>query len=402
MQTSAQTLPIHACHEVFARTPQRAPRNPPTPSSLPTWDIWGLKLMSLRSMEPGERLCSSWHSSTPSRSACARSKTTAEGQTTRWLGGKTLQSINHRPHCRHSSMAAAPLSLSAFLLPPPPPRRSARGCSAPSRRATAPLHRRPPSGEASHRSSEEEEEERGGRGGGGRSGVFRRRAAPVRPHCRAQPHRIAPRTKGPPPPKLRPAPNPPAGTAPRKVAGPHLHTARLGPPPYRVAVCCSPRTAPQPPPRREELPDRPPRPFVCGSPSRAGGRAVRCRLRSFFFHSFPFFFFSPLFIFLLFPFFFFFHFPFFFPLFFLYPLFSSSSCFLPFASRRAQPRSAAPHPVPLCLPAPRLLFEPRTPHGDVNPNKRSFQNTKTTPLINYRCLYDKPHLSAIQSLAANS
>lgn len=63
--------------------------------------------MSFRSMEPGERLCSSWHSRTPSRSACARSKTTAEGHTTRWLGGKTLQSMSQRPHCRHCSMAPA-------------------------------------------------------------------------------------------------------------------------------------------------------------------------------------------------------------------------------------------------------------------------------------------------------
>lgn len=63
--------------------------------------------MSLRSTEPGERLCSSWHRSTPSRSACARSKTTAEGHTTRWLGGRTLQSISQRPHCRHCSMAPA-------------------------------------------------------------------------------------------------------------------------------------------------------------------------------------------------------------------------------------------------------------------------------------------------------
>lgn len=52
-------------------------------------------------------MCSSWHRRTPSRSACARSKTTAEGHTTRWLGGRTLQSMSQRPHCRHCSMAPA-------------------------------------------------------------------------------------------------------------------------------------------------------------------------------------------------------------------------------------------------------------------------------------------------------
>lgn len=69
-----------------------------------TCDIWGLKLISFRSTDPGERLCNIWHRSTPSRSACAKSKTAAEGHTTRWFGGRTLQSINHRPHCLHSSM----------------------------------------------------------------------------------------------------------------------------------------------------------------------------------------------------------------------------------------------------------------------------------------------------------
>lgn len=69
-----------------------------------TCDIWGLKLISFRSTDPGERLCNIWHRSTPSRRACAKSKTAAEGHTTRWFGGRTLQSINHRPHCLHSSM----------------------------------------------------------------------------------------------------------------------------------------------------------------------------------------------------------------------------------------------------------------------------------------------------------
>lgn len=71
-----------------------------------TCDIWGLKLISFRSTDPGDRLCNIWHRSTPSRRACAKSKTTAEGHTTRWFGGRTLQSINHRPHCLHSSMSA--------------------------------------------------------------------------------------------------------------------------------------------------------------------------------------------------------------------------------------------------------------------------------------------------------
>lgn len=401
MQTSAQTLPIHACHEVFARTPQRAPRNPPTPSSLPTWDIWGLKLMSLRSMEPGERLCSSWHSSTPSRSACARSKTTAEGQTTRWLGGKTLQSINHRPHCRHSSMAAAPLSLSAFLLllllaaqrGAAPLRAAAlrlRSIAArrPGKHRIAPPRRR-------RRKEEEEEAGDGAEFSGeglplcGPTAVLSRTASPRGQRARRRLSCVLP-------------PTPPQAPPRGKLRGPTCtqhgsDRRRTG---WQFAAPPAQPRSPRPDGRSSRT--APPRPFVCGSPSRAGGRAVRCRLRSFFFSFFSFFFFFPSLYFPSFSFFFFFHFPFFFPLFFLYPLFSSSSCFLPFASRRAQPRSAAPHPVPLCLPAPRLLFEPRTPHGDVNPNKRSFQNTKTTPLINYRCLYDKPHLSAIQSLAANS
>lgn len=58
-------------------------------------------------------MCSSWHRRTPSRSACARSKTTAEGHTTRWLGGRTLQSMSQRPHCRHCSMAPAAPALAA-------------------------------------------------------------------------------------------------------------------------------------------------------------------------------------------------------------------------------------------------------------------------------------------------
>lgn len=71
-----------------------------------TCDICGLKLISFRSTDPGERLCNIWHKSTPSRRACAKSKTAAEGHTTRWFGGRTLQSINHRPHCLHSSISA--------------------------------------------------------------------------------------------------------------------------------------------------------------------------------------------------------------------------------------------------------------------------------------------------------
>ena len=70
-----------------------------------TCDIWGLKLISFRSTDPGERLCNIWHRSTPSLRACARSKTAAEGHTTRWFGGRTLQSINQRPHCLHSSIS---------------------------------------------------------------------------------------------------------------------------------------------------------------------------------------------------------------------------------------------------------------------------------------------------------
>lgn len=85
-----------------------AHRGPSRRARTLTWDICGRKLTSLRSMEPGQRLCSSWHNRTPSRSAWARSKTTAEGQTTRWWGGRTLQSMSQRPHCRHCSMAPAP------------------------------------------------------------------------------------------------------------------------------------------------------------------------------------------------------------------------------------------------------------------------------------------------------
>lgn len=88
-------------------------RTPSTPSwfwslflERRTCDIWGLKLISFRSTDPGERLCNIWHRSTPSRSAWAKSNTTAEGHTTRWFGGRTLQSINHRPHCLHSSIPA--------------------------------------------------------------------------------------------------------------------------------------------------------------------------------------------------------------------------------------------------------------------------------------------------------
>lgn len=86
-----------------------------------TCDIWGLKLISFRSTDPGERLCNIWHRSTPSRRACARSKTAAEGHTTRWFGGRTLQSINHRPHCLHSSISA-PGSLLAKVTPSSSPR----------------------------------------------------------------------------------------------------------------------------------------------------------------------------------------------------------------------------------------------------------------------------------------
>lgn len=75
--------------------------------SVPTCDIWGLKLICFRSTDPGDRLCNIWHKSTPSRSAWARSKTTAEGQTTLWFRGKTLQSISHRAHCLHSSIVTA-------------------------------------------------------------------------------------------------------------------------------------------------------------------------------------------------------------------------------------------------------------------------------------------------------
>lgn len=84
-----------------------------------TCDIWGLKLISFRSTDPGERLCNIWHRSTPSRRACAKSKTAAEGHTTRWLGGRTLQSINHRPHCLHSSISA-PEDLLAKRVNPSP------------------------------------------------------------------------------------------------------------------------------------------------------------------------------------------------------------------------------------------------------------------------------------------
>lgn len=71
-----------------------------------TCDIWGLKLISFRSTDPGERLCNIWHRRTPSLRAWAKSNTAEEGHTTRWFGGRTLQSINHRPHCLHSSIPA--------------------------------------------------------------------------------------------------------------------------------------------------------------------------------------------------------------------------------------------------------------------------------------------------------
>lgn len=79
-----------------------------------TCDIWGLKLISFRSTDPGDRLCNIWHRSTPSRRACAKSKTAAEGHTTRWFGGRTLQSINHRPHCLHSSISAPEILLTKW------------------------------------------------------------------------------------------------------------------------------------------------------------------------------------------------------------------------------------------------------------------------------------------------
>lgn len=82
---------------------------------IPTCDIWGLKLICLRSTDPGDRLCNIWHNSTPSRSAWAKSKTTAEGQTTRWFGGKTLQSMSHRAHCLHSSIVMRLRNPSAFF-----------------------------------------------------------------------------------------------------------------------------------------------------------------------------------------------------------------------------------------------------------------------------------------------
>lgn len=58
-------------------------------------------------MEPGRRLCS-WHSRTPSRSAWARSKTTAEADDAVVEQRGPLQSMSQRPHCRHCSMAPAP------------------------------------------------------------------------------------------------------------------------------------------------------------------------------------------------------------------------------------------------------------------------------------------------------
>lgn len=94
-----------------------------------TWDICGRKLISLRLMEWLRRLLSSWHSSTPSRSVCARSKTWAVSQVTRWLGGSTLQLISHCPHCFHGSIAATLRPRRPPLCPPPPPPRPARPAS---------------------------------------------------------------------------------------------------------------------------------------------------------------------------------------------------------------------------------------------------------------------------------
>lgn len=94
-----------------------------------TWDICGRKLISLRLMEWLRRLLSSWHSSTPSRSVCARSKTWAVSQVTRWLGGSTLQLISHCPHCFHGSIPATLRPRRPPLRPPPPPPRPARPAS---------------------------------------------------------------------------------------------------------------------------------------------------------------------------------------------------------------------------------------------------------------------------------
>lgn len=104
-----------------------------------TCDIWGLKLISFRSTDPGERLCNIWHRSTPSLRACAKSKTAAEGQTTRWFGGKTLQSINHRPHCLHSSITSLS-NLSTQRKPSPRTGWAESGCSP----RTSRLHSRSP------------------------------------------------------------------------------------------------------------------------------------------------------------------------------------------------------------------------------------------------------------------
>lgn len=91
-----------------------------------TWDICGRRLISLRLMEWLRRLLSSWQSRTPSRSVCARSKTWAVSQVTRWLGGSTLQLISHCPHCFQGSIPdTAPRCCGrggpcCALLPPPP------------------------------------------------------------------------------------------------------------------------------------------------------------------------------------------------------------------------------------------------------------------------------------------
>lgn len=56
------------------------------------------------------RLLSSWHSRTPSRSVCARSKTCAVSHVTRWFGGSTLQSMSHKAHCLQNSIPSVQLT----------------------------------------------------------------------------------------------------------------------------------------------------------------------------------------------------------------------------------------------------------------------------------------------------
>lgn len=76
-----------------------------------TCDICGRRLISFRLMLCARRLLSSWHSSTPSRSVCARSKTCADSHVTRWLGGSTLQPISQCAHCRQCSMVPEPIKV---------------------------------------------------------------------------------------------------------------------------------------------------------------------------------------------------------------------------------------------------------------------------------------------------